>query len=175
MAAGSQAARSEQQVALGGIIHSLKTDRKIGDLLEQAENEVAEHPDEFSGLEKAVVKNTRIAYDREVKVPLEIAQECSRLSSLGPSIWAKAREVNDAASFTALLDQWVELQKQRTSAIDNSKDSYSVLLDEYERGFSMKQIQDIFTNIKGELVPLLHNIKASQEQVSLLKVLLVLS
>jgi carboxypeptidase Taq len=161
MPPGATQARAGQIASLAGVAHEKQTDPKIGELLNQLESGSLEDMDPYV---RCNIREIRRAYDRETKVPMELVQEMAELGSRGHHIWAKAREENKYSDFAPVLERLIELQKQWAHYIEPDKPAYDVLMDIYERGLTVEQVDPIFERLKVELVPLIRAIQESDYQ-----------
>ena len=161
MPRGATQARAGQIASLAGVAHEKQTDPQIGELLDQLESGSLNDLDPY---ELCNIREIRRAYDRETKVPMELVQELAELGSRGHHIWAKAREENKYSDFAPVLERLIELQKQWTHHIEPDKPPYDVLMDIYERGLTVEQVDPIFERLKKELVPLIRAIQESDYQ-----------
>ena len=159
MPKGGSIARSEQQETLEKIIQSMKTSSSFENLLKEAENEQKQNPESFSDMERILLKETRKSFDREVKVPVSLSQKLAKLKSIGPSKWIAARTSDDKIDeYNQFLQEFVDLQIERAKYIDNTKDVYDVLLQDYSRGIDSKTLNTLFSSIKKDLVSLIQKI-----------------
>ncbi|KAL0479140.1 hypothetical protein AKO1_008022 [Acrasis kona] len=154
-------ARAEHLAEISGILHERETDPKIGELLTSLESEL--HT--LDAYEAANVKLTRKDYDRKTKLSKDLAEKRAKLSSEGFNTWVEARKTNNFEMFAPILTQWVALQKEIANLIDPSRDAYDVLLDDYEPGTSGQEIDNIFSQLKTELIPLVAAVRRSNSQV----------
>lgn len=161
MPTGGAQARGEQLASLAGVIHEKMTDPAIGELLDQLESGAS---NDFDPYQQCNIRETRRVYDRETKVPTELVQELAELGSRGHHVWAKAREENKYSDFAPVLERLIELKKQWAHHIQPDQPPYNVLMDVYERGLTMAQVDPIFDRLKTELVLLIRAIQESAYQ-----------
>lgn len=161
MPRGAAQARAGQIAALAGVVHAKQTDPGIGELLDQLESGSLTDLDAY---EQCNIREARRAYDRQTKVPMDLVQELAELGSRGHHIWAKAREENRYSDFAPVLERLIELQKKWAHHIDPNKPPYDVLMDIYERGLTMEQVDPVFERLKVELIPLIRAIQESEYQ-----------
>ena len=122
--------------------------------------------DDLTEVERAVVdKMTEDVRQLEV-IPPEEYQAYSELVSRSTSVWAKAREENDFASFCPVLKEIIAYQKKFAGymAKDGQK-KYDALLDQYEKGFGMEQLDAFFGQLKKEIVPLLKQVSQKNDAI----------
>lgn len=158
---GAAKARAGQLAALAGVVHEKITDPVIGQLLDQLESGAS---NEFDPYQLCNIRETRRVYDRETLVPAELVTELAELSSRGHHIWAKARKENKYSDFAPVLERLIELRKQWAHHVDPDKAPYDVLMDIYERGLTMAEVDLTFERLKKELVPLIQAIQESEHQ-----------
>ena len=70
------------------------------------------------------------------------------------NIWRKAKQKNDYEIFRPTLEKIVAFNRKYVKYVETEKlKGYDVLLDEYEKGMTMKDYDEFFSKIKTELVP----------------------
>eukprot|EP00976_Prorocentrum_cordatum_P110329 1195178-Prorocentrum_minimum.AAC.4 len=78
----------------------------------------------------------------------DIAERSAELGSTGYQAWVKAREESDFSKFAPLLEQWVDLLKEKCHLIDPSRPVYDVCLDDYERGLTAPRLDKVFSEVR---------------------------
>lgn len=152
---GSSESRAEQKAALTSAIYDRRTDPVFGDLLSSLQQASAELDD----VQKAVVRDAAKDYRRSTAVPKELAQQISRLESTAYEAWVSAKKDSDWSKFEPSLKEWVEVSKAKAKFIDPDAAPYDTLLDMYEKGMTSKRLDEIFTEVRDGVVPLLKSIK----------------
>lgn len=151
--------RAEQLAYLAGLSHSRFVDPEIGDLLKQLKSGTnGGGPDSDIAV---TVREIGRAYDRAVKMPQELVEEISRTTTLAQAKWAEARKNNDFASFKPWLEKVVNLKKQEAEAVGYQGEPYNALLDEFEPGATVAQIEGAFAKLRDETVRLLDELKGA--------------
>ena len=156
MPEGAIADRAEGMATLSRIAHEMFTDAKTGNLLDN----LKDHFDADSD-ERAIVRVARRSYDRATKLPAALVQDLTRTTTLAEPAWAEARAKSDWNLFAPHLEKIVELQRRVAEAYGYTTHPYDALLDEYEPGLTKRQIEIMFDELKGGIVPL---VKAIAEQ-----------
>jgi carboxypeptidase Taq len=156
MPPGAAELRSQQQQVLAGVLFEKETAPELGALLQK----LAASPPE-GVWEKAVVRDATRDYKRKTALTKELAQREARLSSEGYQAWVKARSSSDFSAFSPVLGEWLALVRERSAAIDPSQSAYNVSLDGFERGMTTSRLDEIFTEVRNGLIPLLAQVKAS--------------
>ncbi len=158
MPEGGADSRAKQLSALAGLYHEKSTHPKLGAWLDTLEKLDARQLDDHQWCN---VRETRREYDRTTKVPRELVEELADLGSRGHQVWARARQDNKFSDFAPLLTRMIELKKQWAHHVDPNQAPYDVNIDQYERGFTMAELDPIFARLKEELVPLIRSIQDS--------------
>lgn len=104
---------------------------------------------------------------RELEViPPDEYQAYSELTSRSTAIWAKAKKENDFASFCPVLKEIITYQKKFAGYMaKDGQRKYDALLEQYEKGFGMEQLDDFFGKLKEEIVPLLRKVSEKNETI----------
>lgn len=137
---------------------------------------------ELKGLISACEQESGAEENPEKQAVLrEIKEEAEQLECIPPKeyrayqelvaesarIWARAREEKNFQAFAPTLEKIIFWQK--TFAGYRAKKGqrlYDVMLDSYEKGFGMKELDEFFGLLKKELVPLLHQVMESPVRIS---------
>ena len=138
----------------------IETDPELMDLVE----ELYTHLDELDDKEKAMVKKQKKDQDFKKKIPKEEYLEYNILVSRGENVWEEAKNNNDYASFQPVLEQIVKLSRKFAEYIGYEGTPYDALLDLYEPGVAVKDLDVIFSDLRDGLVKILDRIKASGNQ-----------
>jgi carboxypeptidase Taq len=155
MPEGGTPARSQQLSTLSALSHDLLTDEVVGELLDDLE--ATDLADERA----ALVREVRREYDRAVRVPSELVEEISQLSSEGVEAWEDARADDDWGTFAPYLERMVELKRAYAEHVDPDRDPYEVLFEDYEPCLPLEQAEAILDQLKTALVPMIDEIRES--------------
>ena len=164
MPSAAGAYRSEQITFMAGETHRLRTDEKLGDLIEQLTGSVSDAGDPHSVVGCTIV-NVKKDYDRQVKLPARLVEELARACSEGHQIWVEARRENDFSKFAPALKKIIRLKQEQADAIGFEDCRYDALMDEFEPGAKTVEVARILEDLRLELVPLVEAIKSSSEQM----------
>lgn len=149
-------ARAAQKAALAGVIHERSVDPEIGRLLDTLEKSDLSSLDEFA---LANIRETRRDYKKSTAVTEDLVRREAALESKGYLQWVTAREQNDFQQFAPVLNEWIEIRKERAAMVDASKPAYDVLADDYSAGLTAARITEIFDEVKKGLIPFLEEIR----------------
>jgi carboxypeptidase Taq len=144
--------RGEQLALLSQLGHARLTDPRIGELLSVVEASplIADR----DGVAARNVRHLRRAYDRATKVPATLVAELSRVTTQAHEAWVDARKHNHFATFLPLLERIVALKREEAAAVSTKgMHPYEALLDEYEEGAKVADLQALFSTLTTELSP----------------------
>ena len=65
--------------------------------------------------------------------------------------WVAARQAKDFSKFAPVLQEWVDLIKERSKYIDSGKPCYDVALQDFEKGMSTARLDEIFCEVGSDL------------------------
>ena len=160
MNAHTSAERGKQSAALASVIHEKSIQPKIGRLLEQAAVQVKGDDDDDEQIR--IVELARKEYEKKIRVPTELAARKAQLSSKSYQAWTEARSANDFSLFQEPLGECIataiEVAHCYKKGDDDTRNVYSILLDNYEVGMDPARIDQIFDQIKAALVPLIEKV-----------------
>ncbi|KAL0491522.1 carboxypeptidase [Acrasis kona] len=154
--------RGEQMAVISGMLHDLETDSSINEYLQELEKSDLNELNEY---ERKNVYLIRKDYDKKVKVPKNLVEECSKLSSTGFQCWVEAKKESNFSKFAPILKRWIELRKEIAALVHPKLPVYDALLDDYEPELTTDQIQSVFDEVKKVLVPLIAEIRKNGRAV----------
>ncbi|MCB0179760.1 MAG: carboxypeptidase M32 [Anaerolineae bacterium] len=161
MPPGGAAARAEQLSTLSKISHEMFTAAEIGELLA----DLAQAEFDYDSDEASLIRVIQRDYDKARKLPPKLVEEMSRTFSMGQQVWTKARAEKDFSQFQDILAKIVDLNIQVAEAYGYEESIYDALLDQYEPDMKASDVQQVFDELKAELVPLVQAIAEHQEVV----------
>jgi len=127
------------------IKNSLKTINKLG-------------TEGLNDIHKGVVREWNEAIDVATKLPSKFVREQSKLKTKANKVWEKAREKNDFKMFEPYLLKTFITAKKGANYIDSTKLPLDVMLEDI--GYTTKEVDRVFTELKKDLVPLAKEIAA---------------
>ncbi|MGO4544850.1 carboxypeptidase M32 [Paenibacillus sp. 2TAB23] len=154
--------RSEVIGALSADQFKLSTSPELGDWISTLEETSV-----YAGLterEQRLVSETRKEYDRSVKIPPKLYQEYVVLASQSESKWEEAKENNDYAGFQPYLEKVISYTNQFIDLWGPKTTRYDTLLDQYEPGMTVAELDHVFGGLRSQLVPLAAAIAHSPHQ-----------
>lgn len=121
------------------------------------------------GLDEVQAANVREVADELEQldcIPRNEYEDNARLVAKSTAVWSRAKKDNDFDSFAPTLKKVIEYQKKYAGyrAKDGQK-LYDVMLDTYEKGFNMENLDRFFGILKEELVPFLKQVTESKKKI----------
>nr|WP_041606257.1 carboxypeptidase M32 [Halothermothrix orenii] len=113
---------------------------------------------------KGIVRECKKNYDRFKKIPEDKYRDFVRLKSEAESIWKKAKQNDDFNLFRPYLEKIVDYLNEFIDIWGYEGNKYNTLLDHYEPGVTVEKLDDIFTDLKASIVPLLKRVKDAQDK-----------
>lgn len=159
------AARADLLATLASLRHATFTADETGRLLESAAAELsaAGAPDPDSD-DTRLVEVTRRRWEKSRRVPTELEAEIARASSEGQEAWVAARAASDFKSFAPYLERTLELTRRYVDCHLGHDDfgcAYDVLIDDFEPGIRTARVAELFSELKGELVPIIATVASA--------------
>ncbi|BDA49961.1 Thermostable carboxypeptidase 1 [Coccomyxa sp. Obi] len=154
---GAAACRAAQKAAMAGILYDKQTSPELGNVLQKLEG--AESSNDFDPFQRAVIREARRDWVRTVKIPKRIAKRRAELESEGYQAWVTARSEKDFSKFAPVLEEWVALVRESSQLVDPSRPAYDVALEEFEKGMTAARLDEVFTQVREGLVPLIAAIR----------------
>jgi len=153
MPEGGTPARSQQLATLSSVQHELLTDKKTGQLLEEAKPEGKN--------QEAVVRELRRSYERADRVPNELIEEISTATSEAHPVWTRAKENGDFGEFAPTLERLVELKREYADHVNPDVPRYEALFEEFEPYLGLDTAERVLKNLREDLVPLIDGVVSS--------------
>lgn len=151
-----QAHRADQLSVLAKLLHTRRTNPRIGELLAVVEaSELVADPLSVAAVN---IRDWRRAHDKMVKIPERLAVELTRAASEGQAVWQEARPANDWEGFKPFLDRILALKIEQAECLGYPNEPYDALLDQYEPGETVQSIEPVLSGLRDPLVSLLQRI-----------------
>ena len=151
---GSWAGRGQTMGIMSGIIYEMETKPEIAELICYLEA----HSEELTPVQRRQVEVMRKSYDQMHKVPAEEYVEYSVLMNDAQSVWEKAKNENDFASFAPYLKKIVDFNRKFAGYYNPQMEPYDALLNEYEEGLNTGTLDAFFAQLRSTIVPLLEKV-----------------
>ena len=155
MPPGGTEARAAQLSALSATQHELLASPETGRLLAEAERE------ETDPERAAVLRETRVAYDRATRVPMALVERLSLAQTRGFEAWVEARRASDFSKFQPYLAELVELRRQYARHVDPDAPAYEALFQDYEPWIPLEEARRNLRELREGLRPLVDRVRRS--------------
>jgi carboxypeptidase Taq len=153
---GSNGCRADQKAVLAGVIYDKKADSSLGLSL----NRLKESSAELNTVQNAVVRDAHKEYIQTVALPKELVQKIAQLESTAYEGWIESRVKSDFSIFQPFLEEWISVSRDKAKYIDSSKPTYDVLLDTFEKGMTASRLDELFSELRVGIVPLISELKS---------------
>jgi carboxypeptidase Taq len=140
--------RAQQIATLSGIAHELATEKELSELLEKLSDDESLNP-----VEKRNAKEALKNYKKSTKLPTEFVVRLSKTTSEAFHAWIKARNENDFSLYIPALEKMVAIQKEKAEILGYEDHPYNALMDTYEPGATVAEIDALFKDVKEQLTP----------------------
>ncbi|MDQ6864312.1 MAG: carboxypeptidase M32, partial [Thermoproteota archaeon] len=107
-----------------------------------------------SDLEKGIVRVLNREITRQIKIPKELTEAESLERIRGNMAWREAREKSVFMMYAPHLKKMIEIKKQIAEKIGYEKHPYDALLDKFEEGLTVDDLDKVF----GALTPRIQKI-----------------
>ncbi len=159
MPAAAAPARAEQLTELKLVRHEILTADDVADLIDEAEDEAGEDP--WRAANVAEMRRLRV---HAAAVEPDLVAALTKASSACEMIWREARPANDFAAVLPALGEVVGLVRRMAEAKADALrcTPYDALIDQYEPGARIEDIEALFDDLAGFLPDLLERVLARQ-------------
>jgi carboxypeptidase Taq len=141
MPPGGAAARGDQMALLAGLSHGMLTAPEMADDLAQAE--ATPPADRWHAANLALMRHH---HTRATALPPDLVEAQSRAASTCEKVWRRARAASDFAMVAPHLEKLVVLAREAAAAWSDALglSPYDALMDGYQRGIGVADVQPIF-------------------------------
>ncbi|PIP58784.1 MAG: carboxypeptidase [Verrucomicrobia bacterium CG_4_10_14_0_8_um_filter_43_34] len=154
--------RALQQGTLARLVYREFTKQEIGGYL----NVLESNGDQLSSAQRALIRETRRKYDRKKSLSEEFVARKKEMESKGYQAWKKARDENDFMLFAPVLEEILVMAREEAGHVGYADDPYAYWVDRYDPGFSVKDIDQYFGELKSGIAPIVAQIQASSVKPS---------
>jgi len=149
--------RAAQMAVLAETQHTAACDPRIGELVDQ----LATQQEALSADQQTVVRWARRDYERKTKLPPAYVREKAEQDSRGYHAWAQARAASDFPQYAPVLAKNLELVRREATYLGFGDKAYDYMIDRHDPGMTAAIVEALFTELRGELVPLVRAISQS--------------
>ncbi|MGB9943591.1 carboxypeptidase, partial [Bacillus subtilis] len=110
---------------------------------------------------KKAVELAKKEYEENKKIPEAEYKEYVILCSKAETAWEEAKGKSDFSLFSPYLEQLIEFNKRFITYWGYQEHPYDALLDLFEPGVTVKVLDQLFTELKEAVIPLVKQVTAS--------------
>lgn len=127
--------------------------------------------DKLNEIEKKEIEELKEDIEKMKKIPPQEYQDYSELVARTQGVWEEAKAENNYAKYkenlSKIFDYTIKFANYHRK---DEKNLYDVILQEYEKGMTSEKLDEFFSLLKAEIVPLLKKVKeAGNPERKLLK------
>lgn len=120
----------------------------------------------LTGTEEAIVREAAEEIEKLECIPAQEYREFAELTSKATRVWAEAKKEKNFKKYAPILKEIVDYQKKFASyRAKEGQKLYDVMLDSFEKGFDMKNLDQFFDELKKNIVPMLHDAAERSKKV----------
>jgi len=147
-------ARGRQIATLTELAHEQFTSAELGSLLQELKGR-----NDLTPQQQRNVELSWEDYTKNKKLPAAFVRQLSETVNKAFHDWIQARKSSQFSLFQQPLHELVKLKKQEADYLGYEGHAYNALLNDYEKGATVKQIDELFGHLKVQLTQLLDSIK----------------
>ena len=155
--------RASQIETMSVLLHGRKTSDRVGKLIE--ENADIEASSSHDSYEASLVRRARRDYELDSRVPTELQGRISQAQAEGFGIWREARAASDFSAFLPSLEKQIGLAKEYIACFDPTDSPYDVLLDRFEEGATVQDVDRVFEVLGPKLTQLTRAVAGNLDRV----------
>ena len=155
--------RIQQIATLRSLIHEKLTSEKYYEQLKEVEIEVKTA--EYESFEACLVRYCLYVYEKTSKLSTDFVKHSSETGGFARNEWGVAREKNDYKHFAPSLEKVVAVCKEKAELLGYEEDPYDALLEDYERGITTKEVEELLDQLCGALVELREKLESSNSKI----------
>ena len=151
--------RGDQESYISVKSHELITSKKLVTLVKQLSQKT--YYNKLSEMDRKRIDLYNWKLRRLLKVPKKHVEELTKLTSEAHHAWKEARKSESYKEFAPYLKKIFDMKKQEAKYVDAKAIPYNIMLEDYERGITVQELDKIYSELKSELMILLNKIKTS--------------
>lgn len=156
------AGRSEVIGMLAGEMFHLQTSDQMSDVIQH----LLANRDKLSEIDLKSVEESDRIYKQSKKIPQDLFEAYITLTAEAESIWEEAKQKRDWDVFAPYLSRIVAMNRQFVELWGYEDHPYDALLDMYEPGMTVAQLNPIFEQLRIETIKILNTINRVKYRVN---------
>mmetsp|Transcript_67069 Transcript_67069/g.111515 ORF Transcript_67069/g.111515 Transcript_67069/m.111515 type:complete len:544 (+) Transcript_67069:68-1699(+) len=152
MPSGAAAARAAQKATMAKIIHEKSTGEEMRKAIDSMRGVELDDQRQCANVRDAIDE-----FDKAARKSVELTEREARLESEAFVAWQSARAASDFSLFAPKLVEMFELKKEVAAVTRPGMrdEPYNGALDAFERGMTAERLDNVFSELRQGLVPLL--------------------
>jgi carboxypeptidase Taq len=151
--------RAQQIATLAEMTHKVATEKKLGSLLDSLHQ-----ADGLGETERKNIALTREDFEKQKKYPTAFVRRMSECVSKSFNAWNQAKKESRFELFENELAELVNLKKEEAEILGYKDHPYDALMDEFEKGCTVKFVDGLFANMLPKLRAILEKIQQKNQQ-----------
>ena len=147
--------RGEALAKISTLAQKIFLDEGFVALIHEAEEETG-----LTDQEAAVIRCLRRDLKKYQKLPPEFLEEFERVTNEAHVVWRDAKKEKDFQKFAPYLERIVDLVRRKADHLGYEDHPYDALIDEFEEGWTAKDLDAFFMGYRNELKDILDKIRA---------------
>ncbi|MBC7485065.1 MAG: carboxypeptidase M32, partial [Rhizobacter sp.] len=152
------AARADAMAEMDGLMHSLRTDPKLAELLARAEDE------NLDAFQRANLREIRRSWRASNALPQALVKASSLAEARCEHAWRSQRPANDWAGFLGNFREVLRLGRETAQRLseDAGLAPYDALMDQFEPGMTSAEVDRVFGDLQLWLPGLVQQVRERQ-------------
>ena len=146
---------------LGELVYKQLVNPETGEVLET----ILQHKGETDEITFRRAEVMKESYDDLHVLPMEEFVAWQELTNEASAVWHDAKEKSDWNMFAPYLEKMITARLRFASLKAPDKPAYDVLLDQYEKGITMAELDPFFRTLRKELSPVIKEVAAREKPV----------
>lgn len=142
--------RSDQSATINGLIHEMKTHPELYDLTLNLLNHHTLNENQLRSVE--IIKKD---IEHSKKLTKEFVEKETKTNSIAYTLWEQAKNKSDFSIFKESLVKIVDIQREKADLLGYEDHPYNALLNQYEEGSKVADLNILFTDVALRLKPLI--------------------
>lgn len=150
--------RGKTAEILSQVQYDLSTKPENGELYDY----LLSHREELDAQTLREIAVLKKDFDQTRRIPAEEFVAYMVLLNEAETVWHKAKQDDDFASFAPILQKIVDYNRKFAGYYNPALPPYDALLNEYEEGMSMAVLDEFFAQLRKTIVPLIAKIRQAK-------------
>ncbi len=146
-------ARGRQLATLTEIAHQMFTDTSTENLITELISKI-----DLSDQQRRNVELSAYDFNKSKKLPSSFVRKSSEVINKSFHAWIAARKQNDFKIFENPLQDVVDIKKQEADLLGYEAHPYDALMNEYDRGLTVKETDRLFAELSPAITEILNTI-----------------